>query len=176
MAAPFRIERTDMRQYAPVEELAEMAEEMETTRSGGEGVKAPSPPRAARASRADANVEVKSYLDRLLKMIPGEVIALYVLGTGVIPAGDSAVVVVWSFICIFAVISVRAWGTADRSNGETTDWVMVIISTVAFIIWLYNLGGPFAVYDLYVPYIGTLVALAYTFFIPIFYKGPVPQG
>lgn len=175
MAAPFRIERPETIEYEPVGIEADMAEEMETPFAGGEKSPAPAPPPPATAPQAKTDGEFKSYLDRLLKMIPGEVIALYVLGTGVIPAGDSITIAAWAVICIFAVIAVRAWGTADRSKGETTDWVMVAISTVAFVIWLYNLGGPFEVYNLYVPYIGTLVALAYTFFVPIFYKGPIAQ-
>ena len=119
--------------------------------------------------------DMESYFERLIKMIPGEVIALYVLGSGVIPTGQPISLVVWAVVCIFAVIAVRAWGSADRSKGETADWMMVLISAVAFVVWLYNLGGPFAAYNLYVPYIGTLVALAYTFFVPIFYRGRVPQ-
>ena len=48
----------------------------------------------------------------------------------------------------------------------------VAISSVAFVIWVYSLGGPFAVFNLYVPYIGSLLVLAWTFFVPTFYKGP----
>jgi hypothetical protein len=34
------------------------------------------------------------------------------------------------------------------------------------------LGGPFEAQGLAVPYIGSLLVLAWTFFVPMFYKGP----
>ena len=77
-----------------------------------------------------------------------------------------------SFNCLIGVIVVRTYGTTDPENNKPPDWVHVTISCVAFVIWVYPLGGPFAEFGLHIPYIGSLLVLAWTFFVPIFYKGP----
>jgi len=115
--------------------------------------------------------DLKNYLDRLMKMIPVEVISLYLVGSGIIPEGEEVVLFVWSLICLFAVIASRAYGTSDPAAMEDTQWAAVAISCVAFVIWLYTLGGPFEVIGWHKPYIGSLLVMAWTFFVPIFYKG-----
>lgn len=112
------------------------------------------------------------YLDRLLKMIPAEVVGLYLVGSGFIPQGEGIVLAIWAIVCLAGVVAVRAYGTADPENKKPPDWVHVAISMVAFVIWVYTMGGPFAAFNLYVPYVGSLLVLAWTFFVPIFYLGP----
>jgi hypothetical protein len=113
----------------------------------------------------------QSYLDRLMRMIPAEVIALYLVGAGFIPSGERIVLAVWSVICLVGLIVLRADGSRDEQTGRGPQWSSVAISSVAFVIWLYSLGGPFVAFDLHVPYIGSLLVLAWTFFLPILYKG-----
>lgn len=149
MAAPFRITRPEQR----TKDLARAA--------------APPPP---------ADQDFKFYLERLLKMIPGEVIGLYLIGQGLIPAGQAVVMAVWAAVCLAGVVAVRAYGTADPEQDASPDWTHVAISCVAFLIWVYTLGGPFEVWGVSVPYIGSLLVLAWTFFVPIFYKGPRPSA
>ena len=120
-----------------------------------------------------------SYLDRLMKMVPTEVIGLYLVGSGLIPSGDTLVLTFWALICLIGVVVMRVWGTTDTASSQPTDWMHVAISVVAFIIWLLTLGGgPFATGGVFAavheqtPYLGSLLVLAWTFFVPIFYKGP----
>jgi hypothetical protein len=115
----------------------------------------------------------KFYLDRLLKMIPAEVIGLYLVGSGLIPRDQPVVLTVWAFVCLAGVVAIRVYGTTDTASSLPPDWVHVAISTVAFVIWVYTLGGPFAAINWYVPYLGSLLVLAWTFFVPIFYQGPL---
>ena len=122
-----------------------------------------------------AGDDFKSYLDRLLKMIPAEVIGLYLVGSGFIPQDQPVVLVVWSILCLFGVVAVRAYGTTDPMANQTPEWAAVWIAVGAFVIWVYTIGGPFKQFrmggqELHQPYIGSLLVLAYTFFIPIFYK------
>ena len=119
----------------------------------------------------DTQQAFKDYLDRLLKMVPAEVIGLYLIGSGLIPKDQTAGLVVWSIVCVAGVVVVRAFGTADPKQNQNPVWVQVGISTVAFVIWLYSIGGPFAAFGLYVPFIGSLLVLAWSFFVPYFYKG-----
>lgn len=125
------------------------------------------------AAAGGAQDDFKFYLDRLMKMIPAEVISLYLIGRGFIPLEQPVVLVVWAVVCLAGVLLVRAYGTADPEANKSPDWVHVAISAVAFVIWIYTLGGPFAAANLYVPYVGSLLVLAWTFFVPVFYKGPL---
>lgn len=114
------------------------------------------------------------YIERLIKLIPGEVIGLYLVGSGFIPSDDHLVLVVWSLLCLAGLIAIRIRATSDPEENLPPQWGPILISSCAFIIWLYTLGGPFAAYGLYVPYVGSLLVLAWTFFLPLFYKGSLP--
>lgn len=120
---------------------------------------------------ADTNESVAQYFERLIKMIPGEVVGLYIVGSGLVPSENRLALTIWALICLAAVVVVRAWGTADASQRLAPQWPVVAISSVSFLIWIYSMGGPFAAFDIYVPYIGSLLVLAWTFFVPLFYKG-----
>lgn len=127
---------------------------------------------SAQAVAPAENIEFKFYLSRLLKMIPAEVISLYLVGSGLIPEGQLIALTVWAVICLIGVVIVRIYGTADPAQGKSPDWIHIAISVAAFIIWIYSLGGPFVAWNLHVPWVGSLLVLTWTFFVPLFYKGP----
>ena len=116
---------------------------------------------------------VREYFERLMKMIPADVVGLYLVGSGFIPKDKRVTLVVWTVVCLVGVIAVRIWGTID-SNPEKRlppQWSVVGISAVAFLLWVYSIGGAFAAYGIAQPYLASLLVMAWTFFIPIFYKG-----
>jgi hypothetical protein len=115
--------------------------------------------------------ELKPYLDRLLKLIPAEVLSLYLVGTGVIPKDKVAALAFWGAVCLVATVVVKAFGTSDRRNGLAPDKIHVALSAIAFLIWTYSLGGPWVAWNLYESYIGSLMILAFTFFVPYAYRG-----
>jgi hypothetical protein len=104
-----------------------------------------------------------------MKMIPSEVIALYLVGAGVIPQPVRFALLAWSLVCLVAVVLVRSLGSRDPEKGAGPQWSSVAISSMAFVIWLYSLGGVFAAFGVYVPYFGSLLVLAFTFFVPLIY-------
>jgi hypothetical protein len=130
------------------------------------------PDTGAKAVALSPQEDFNFYLERLLKMIPAEVVSLYLVGSGVIPTDQHIALVIWAIVGLVGVILIRAYGTADPEHDKPTDWVHVAISSVGFAIWVYSLGGPFAAFNLHIPYVGSLLVLAWTFFVPIFYKGP----
>lgn len=114
---------------------------------------------------------VQGYMERLVKLIPAEVVGLYLIGNGIIPPDSKVATVVWSIVCLFLVILVRAEATGDRANKIPTQWFAVVVSSISFVIWVYNMPGPFKVYDLMIPFVGSLAVLVWTFVVPYFYKG-----
>ncbi|WP_374472736.1 hypothetical protein [Phenylobacterium sp.] len=132
------------------------------------------------------------YLERLVKLIPTEIIALYLGGKSAIqtryidfhspgPDGltpntlgpnESVAWVGWTAICFFALLSVRAWATKED---ERPQWGAVGISAVSFLIWVYAFGDVFdLVMGIWDPLPATLLVLVWSFAIPVFYKGDVP--
>jgi hypothetical protein len=100
-------------------------------------------------------------------MIPAEVLGVYTIGAGFIPVAERNVAAAWAVVCLVLVFVVRIYGTADPKPQP----VPVLVAAIAFVIWLYNLGGPFAQFGLHVPYLGSLAVLLWSFVIPIFYEG-----
>lgn len=126
---------------------------------------------AVRGTRT-ASEEFKDYLDRLLRMIPGEVVGLYMIGSGFIPADQMRPwLIVWAIICFIAIFVIRIFGTADPAKDKGPQPIPVLIAAGAFVIWLYWLGGPFVLFGIHRPFIGSLLVLLWSFIIPIFYKG-----
>jgi hypothetical protein len=118
-----------------------------------------------------ASDALKQYLERLLKLIPAEVVTLYLFGVGLIPATRGVLLICWAVFCLLAVVLVRAYGTADGPRGVPPQWGAVGLSCVAFVIWVYTLGGPFKTYDLHDPIVGSLLVAGFTFVVPYLYRG-----
>jgi hypothetical protein len=122
--------------------------------------------------RIFAGDDFNSYLDRLIKMIPSEVIGLYLVGVGAITqtASCRVVLLIWAIFCLICVFVVRIYGT--KLPGKKPQWAAIVISAVSFTIWVYTIPkGPFDLYGIYIPVLGSLLVLGWTFVIPYFYKG-----
>lgn len=101
---------------------------------------------AARRAAAAANGDGPSYLEKLTKLIPGEVIGLYLVGVGLIPAGQGVATVCWSLFCAVVLVGIRVKGTSDREQRKGPQWPAIVIALISFVIWLYALGGPFVAF------------------------------
>lgn len=115
--------------------------------------------------------ELKQYLDRLMRVIPGEVVGLYLIGSGFVPEGQRAGHIAWFAFCFTALIVIRVFGNTDPARNQQPQPVPIVLSVVAFVIWVYTIGGPFREFGMDVPWIGSLLVLAWSFVIPYFYKG-----
>lgn len=129
--------------------------------------------RVPKSSPKNLNTEIKEspYYDRLIKLIPAEIVALYVAGANVIPQDQKTASWVWAAILLILLLFVRAKGTTSDET-PNVQWASVIIAAISFIIWVYIFGGKF-ITDLpfYQAYIGSLTVLLWTFAVPYFYKG-----
>ena len=107
------------------------------------------------------------WLTRLVKLIPAEIIAVYLAGYEL--AGDF--VGWWAFTCLVLVFVSRIWGT--KEGDKPVQWFAVLVSAFSFIIWIYAMGDYFFSWRLSEDFTGipSLVVLVWTFVIPYFYKG-----
>jgi hypothetical protein len=135
---------------------------------------------------AAAGAVPKNYLERLVALIPAEVIGLYLglvnlisAASGTVDKGIDITDNHWlPFLGLALVLFVRIMetkATVTRENGKKAldiEWQLVIISAVSFIIWVYATGGSFFKGDIELfgrIGIGVVVAV-WTFLVPYFYK------
>lgn len=112
------------------------------------------------------------YLSRLLKLIPGETVALFLFLIGILksslsPDGRELQVWLWVIFGIMLVLNIFYLIKLET----VTDPAQLGILTLAFAIWVYTIGGPFVYLSFYRPFIGSIILGLFTFCIPIFYKG-----
>ena len=121
--------------------------------------------------RAGDDDRGSNYLERLTKLIPGEVVALYVGGSALIEPDRHWLLLIWSLVGLVALVALRTVGTRDPATGKGPQWTAITLSIISYAIWIYTLGGPFAAFGIHDPTIGRLLVMGWTFFIPIFYRG-----
>ncbi len=128
---------------------------------------------AVRAAGAPGTQD--EYLDRLLKLIPGETVAAYLFVVGVIQTALKAqpsALGLWLWI-VFAVIGVGNFFYWKRA--KVTDPAQYVLLTLAYAVWVFTIGGPFATTGWYQPFMGSVILGMFTFLAPQFYKGVPPS-
>jgi len=120
------------------------------------------------------------YKERLIKLIPGEVVAVYLFLSGLIAATDAAKVPQGPLLSVvFLILLTLTWPYLSRIAGVSSP-IQLAISVGAFAVWVFSLGGPFPylmdkVGVSYQPIYGGVLLALYTFAAPILdnsYTGP----
>jgi hypothetical protein len=127
--------------------------------------------------------EGKNYLEKLLLLMPGEIVALYLAGRSAItgyfesiPKGESNIPesitwVVWTLVCIGLLVAFRRWGTSDKTRSIRPEWGAIAIAGVSFLVWVYSCGDVFKVaLEIWNPLVATLLVMIWTFVTPAFYN------
>jgi hypothetical protein len=135
----------------------------------------------------------KDYVDRLVKLIPTEVVSVYLAGKSGIQAAfppaqppnvahgfisENAYWIGWTLFCFVAVFLVRAWATSDKNLGVKPEWPAVGIAAASFLVWVYSLGDVFARPGIFFgleqgvwePLLAMLIVFAWTLIVPIVYR------
>lgn len=111
------------------------------------------------------------YKDRLVKLIPSEIITAYVTLKGLITGPDvpgNKTLLLWIVFGILVVMNplYLFYITKVKKAGQ------IIFSSFAFILWVMVIGGTFtSVLGFPSEYIGSILLVIYTLFIPFVYKG-----
>jgi hypothetical protein len=140
------------------------------------------------ASPQGRDDEAKNYLERLLLLMPGEIVALYLAGRSAITGyfestpktasniPESTTWIVWTIVCIGLFVVIRRWGTSDKTRSIRPEWWAIAIAGISFLVWVYSCGDVFKVaFDIWNPLVATLLVMVWTFVTPLFYN-PNRQG
>jgi hypothetical protein len=106
------------------------------------------------------------YFDRLFKYIPAELVAAYIFVLGVVKqltdAGEIRIFQ-WLIFVIFCILTpLYLWRVQKVMKIQQH-----IISLLSFIVWVFALGGPFALYSWYNPVYSSILLPVFTLVVAI---------
>jgi len=112
--------------------------------------------------------EIKSteeYKGKLLKLIPSEIIAAYMVLQGMVPQDKGK----WGLIIVSVVLLILTpfyLKTMERVKRN----LQVVVSTLGFVVWVYSLGGPFVYWGLHESWIASIILVLWTLSVPLFIR------
>jgi hypothetical protein len=107
-----------------------------------------------------------TYWDKVLKYIPAEIVAAWIFLAALIASATPPPPNLVHWI-IFGVMVILTAGWIYRRTGTPVVWTQIIISTIAFAVWAFALGGPFETIGWYRPLYGSIVLVIYTLAVGI---------
>jgi hypothetical protein len=102
------------------------------------------------------------YRERLLKLIPSEIVAAYIFLQGVIPKEESK----WGLLVVTVILLILTPFYLKKFQ-KVTNLSQILITTLSFSVWVYSLGGPFTAWGLYQPWIGSMILVIWTLIVPL---------
>jgi hypothetical protein len=124
---------------------------------------------------------LSDYMDRLIKLIPAEILGLYLTVRGFwVPntvnnslLTSSSFLKWWPLICVVLLWISRAWGTRAAASWRTVQIAPIAIATVSLVIWIFAMGH--AILDWTPdPKAASTAVVIWVFLVPLFYKGSEP--
>jgi hypothetical protein len=113
------------------------------------------------------------YQDKLLKLIPTEIVGAYMFLSGVVSGGpesaaqttgnmldDNLIYIV--FFALLALTPLYLWRVSN-----VTNVVQIIVTTISYVVWVYTLGGPFSIWGIYSPAAGSVFLVIWTLAMPL---------
>jgi hypothetical protein len=114
----------------------------------------------------EGGARVDDYTSRILKYIPIEVVTVTTVLEGIVRSGANAVQLapaLWA-VFLFGLIAtpIYLWRMQRVQKIE-----QLLISTGAFAVWAFAVGGPFELLGWYAKWMGSALLVIYTFSIPL---------
>jgi hypothetical protein len=126
--------------------------------------------RQSQAKNLAPSGQPDNYADRLVKMIPAEIVSLYLFLQSYISGnGHDYNWLLWIVVSVLAILTPLYLYRIMKVD----DWVQMLLTTFAFLCWCLTFGAPFddLIHDTgKLKIISTVLLSVYTFAIPIFYK------
>jgi hypothetical protein len=109
-------------------------------------------------------VEVDNYFDKIVKLIPSDIVVAWTfVSTLITSAQDVPTATVLWVAFVFGVVITGVWTYVQTKRAVR----QTLVSTIAFAVWVFALGGPFATMDWFRSLYGTLALVAYTLIAPL---------
>jgi hypothetical protein len=115
--------------------------------------------------------DIDAYMQRLVQLIPAEIVALY-LAFHAAASKQGSFVLLWPIVCLALVVFVRILGTR-RADGPIWSFqpIAVTVASISFVLWIYAIGDKIWKFEIGEPiWISAGIAI-WTIVVPYFYKG-----
>lgn len=110
-----------------------------------------------------------TYREKLLKLIPSEIVAAYLVLQGLM--ADLEKTVLWVVIVIMFILTYFYL----KRFGNVKDTTQLFFSTLSFPIWVYSTGSK-QLFEFYEPRIASIVLVIWTLVIPlVITRSPEPE-
>jgi hypothetical protein len=110
-----------------------------------------------------------SFTDKLVKLIPTEIVGAYTVFTGMIEASANADIKrvgLWAVFCLLLLLTPAYLLRVSKvRNG-----VQLAVASLSFAVWAYALGGPFKGLPLYDPLVGSVILGMWSVITPVLVK------
>jgi len=112
----------------------------------------------------------QDYKSKLLKLIPSEIIAAYMVIHGilqgqVIQIGEKDITVIVGWTVFFILLTLTPVYLIRIHKVKST--AQVLLTTLSFPVWVYSFGGPFQMSGWYQPQIAACILVLWTVIIPL---------
>jgi hypothetical protein len=142
------------------------------------------------ADNTDGTVD--GFFDKLMKYIPSEIIGAWIAIKGLLKSanpvnnqtnnglvnnangatGDNLLWILFIVLTILTAVYIFKQTLKETSKTEKSkkspDIIQIIISPVAFVIWVFALGEPFSSLSFYQPVYGSIALIIFSLIVPLF--------
>ncbi len=117
---------------------------------------------------AEEKTKGDDYLTQVAKYIPAEIVTFYISMSGAAYGARTEIPydsISWIIFAAGVIVTVLYSFVLYRNNPARTR--KIAVTTLAFGIWIFSLGGPFQNLQWYHPVYGTLIIIPFTFVAPL---------
>ncbi|MDZ7969124.1 MAG: hypothetical protein RM368_29940 [Nostoc sp. DedSLP03] len=113
--------------------------------------------------------QIDTYFDKVIKYIPADIVGAWVTVTGLIKSGGDVPTTMLLWIAfILGIVLTAVWTVKQTSvKNKPPAITQTVVSTGAFIVWVFALGGPFVTLGFYRPLYGSLLLILYTLIVAL---------
>jgi len=116
----------------------------------------------------------QTYFDKAVKLVPTEIVGAYMVLSGIVGITPSStapttptdsmskILIIIVFFVLLVLTPLYLWRISKVNNV-----LQLVVTTIAFALWIYTLGGPFAVWGIYDPKIAALLLTTWSLVIPL---------
>lgn len=113
----------------------------------------------------------RSYIDRLVKLMPAEIVAAYTVIKSLAADWNPEQLGWLGLVCLIVAVILRAYATFEAGKGP--QWIAVIVAAVSFGLYLYTEGGqlPWLDSTTFPPNSPQIAMILWVTVVPLIYTG-----
>jgi uncharacterized membrane protein len=116
--------------------------------------------------------DTQSYFDKAVKLVPTEIVGAYMVLAGIIGADAASTAAptdslskILLTVVFFVLLILTPLYLIFIS--KVKNKVQIVITTLAYILWIYTLGGPFSIWGIYNAKIAAVLLTVWSLVMPL---------